>query len=233
MAIAPGIHELGGTKNGWVRAFLIEHGRELTLIDTLADRDAHLVLERIHRLGRRVCDLKWIALTHAHRSHLGGLALLKELSGATVLSHRWEADIVSGQREAQRTPLLPRDPLRAYIPFQIGAALGFGGLRAGEVDGELKNGDPVAGLEVLHVPGHTPGHLAFYSHEHNALIAGDAIVSWPKLAAGWPSFTLNPIQHRASVQRLAALRPRVIGVGHGDPITDDAADTLERLAAEA
>jgi glyoxylase-like metal-dependent hydrolase (beta-lactamase superfamily II) len=233
MAIAPGIHELGGKKNGWVRAFLIEHGRELTLVDTLADRDAHLVLERIHRLGRRATDLKQIVLTHAHRSHLGGLAQLRAQSNAIVLCHRWEADIVSGQREAQRTPLLPRDPLRAYIPFQIGAALGFGGLRAGEVDGELNEGDEVGGLEVLHAPGHTPGHLAFYSHEHKALIAGDAVVTWPKLAAGWPSFTLNPKQHRSSVRRLATFRPTVIGVGHGDPITAGAADTLERLAAEA
>lgn len=230
MAIAPGIHELGGKKGGRVRAFLVEHGRELMLVDTLADKDAHLVLERIHRIGRRIGDLKTIVLTHAHRSHLGGLAELKRQSGAKILCHEWEMDIVAGKREAQRVPILPRAPLRAYMPYQFFAALGFGGLRAGVVDEALRDGQEIGGLVVHHAPGHTPGHVAFYSAEYKVLLAGDAFVTWPKPAAGWPSFTLNEEKHRASVRRLASLEPSVVGVGHGDPITVDAAATLARLA---
>ena len=39
--------------------------------------------------------------THRHRSHLGGLAALKRLTGATNYAHNWEADIIGGQRKAQ------------------------------------------------------------------------------------------------------------------------------------
>jgi len=69
-----------------VHAFLIEEGGELALVDTLFESDARLVLEAIRGLGRSVTDLKRIAITHAHRSHLGGLAALKRASGATVFA---------------------------------------------------------------------------------------------------------------------------------------------------
>ena len=70
--LAPGIHRLGHGAGGRVSAFLIEDGGELSLVDTLFESDARLVLEAIRGLGRSVTDLKRIAITHGHRSHLGG-----------------------------------------------------------------------------------------------------------------------------------------------------------------
>jgi glyoxylase-like metal-dependent hydrolase (beta-lactamase superfamily II) len=87
-------------KGGHVHAFLLDNGTDLTLIDTLFHTDARQVLERIGSIGRSIRDLKRILLTHGHRSHLGGLATLKRLSGATVYSHEWEADIIAGERTA-------------------------------------------------------------------------------------------------------------------------------------
>jgi glyoxylase-like metal-dependent hydrolase (beta-lactamase superfamily II) len=109
--IAPGIYSMGQLKGAFVHAFLLEHDGELSLIDTLYDNDAHRVLREIKRAGREVADLKHIILTHAHRSHLGGLAWLKELSGATVYAHAWEADIIAGQRRAQCVTWRPGEPL--------------------------------------------------------------------------------------------------------------------------
>jgi glyoxylase-like metal-dependent hydrolase (beta-lactamase superfamily II) len=228
--LVPGIHYMGGRKGGHVRAFLIEDGTDLTLIDTLYDEDAHDVLAEIHKLGRSASDLKRIVITHAHRSHLGGLAALKQWSGATVLSHEWEADIISGNRKAQPVTILPRLPLRAWFPFQVGLALGRGKHPACPVDATLKEEDEIGTLQVLHIPGHTPGHLGFYSPERGVLISGDAIATWPRFEDGWPAFTLNPNEHRASIGRMAALEPKVVAVGHGDPITRNAAERVHRLA---
>ena len=78
--LAPGIHSLGHGKGGHVHAFLIDDGGELSLIDTLFETDARLVLDAIRKLGRSPGDLKRIAITHAHRSHVGGLAELNTLA---------------------------------------------------------------------------------------------------------------------------------------------------------
>jgi glyoxylase-like metal-dependent hydrolase (beta-lactamase superfamily II) len=175
-------------------------------------------------------DLKRIALTHGHRSHLGGLAELKRASGATVCAHAWEADIIAGDRRAQPVSLLPRQSLR-LLPFQIGLFLGRPKHVPCPVDVLLDDGNSFGPLQVLHAAGHSPGHLGFYWPERRFLIAGDAVATWPELCAGWTAFNLNLKQHHESLRRFAALEPELVGVGHGEPITDDAADKVHRLAA--
>ena len=73
MELVPGVHSIGLRKGGRSHAFLFAEDRALTLVDTLFDTDAHVVLECMKRIGRAPRELKHIALTHAHRSHLGGL----------------------------------------------------------------------------------------------------------------------------------------------------------------
>ena len=228
--LVPGVHSLGGTKGGRVRAFLVERAGELTLVDTLFPDDGGEVLAAVRALGRTPRDLKRIVLTHAHRSHLGGVATLKRETGAQVLSHEWEADVVAGERRAQSVGLKPTRPFRTY-PFQLGLFLNRPPHKPCPVDGAVADGDEVGPLQVLHAPGHTPGHLAFHLAEHGLLIAGDAIATWPRFEAGWRAFTLNPDQHGESLARFATLEPRIVAVGHGDAVEEDAAEKVHAFAA--
>jgi glyoxylase-like metal-dependent hydrolase (beta-lactamase superfamily II) len=79
-------------------------------------------------------------------------------------------------------------------------------------------------------PGHSPGPLTFWWPERRFLIAGDGIATWPNLCAGWKVFNLNHVQHKASLARLASFEALAVGVGHGDPITEDAVDRVHELA---
>jgi glyoxylase-like metal-dependent hydrolase (beta-lactamase superfamily II) len=226
--LAPGVWRLGGKKGGRVRAFLVDDGHELTLVDTLFESDAREVLAALRAVGRQPAELKHIAITHAHRSHLGGVAALKQASGATVYAHEWEADIVSGDRKAQPVTLRPMQSIKIW-PFQLGIFLGIPKHKPCEVDRPLGEGDRVGPLEVFFMPGHSPGHLAFYWPERRVLIAGDAIATWPQFSAGWTAFNLNPEQQEESIRRMAGLDAAVVGVGHGEPIVEDAADRVRSL----
>ena len=230
MRIAEGVYSIGQKKGGHVHAYLFEHDDKLTLVDTLWDADAQPVLDCIRHIGRLPCDLEHIALTHAHYSHLGGLARLKRLTGALVCAHEWEADIIAGERLAQPVSLRPRgaafhlsdaDRSRARTPEARavpGRPSAFG------------EGDQVGPLRVVHIPGHTPGHLAFHWEQRDVLAVGDAVATWPRIDAGWPGFNLNEGQYRASLKRLAQIEAEVIAVGHGDPLTERAVDTVHALA---
>jgi glyoxylase-like metal-dependent hydrolase (beta-lactamase superfamily II) len=227
--LAEGVYSLGHGKGGHVHAFLLESGSELSLVDTLFEDDARLVLDAIRQLGRKASDLKRIAITHGHRSHLGGLSALKAVSGAHVLAHEWEADIVSGERRAQAVSIVPKQSVR-LLPFQLGLWLNRPRHNPCPVDDLLDEGDTFGPLEVMHAPGHSPGHLAFWWPERRFLIAGDGVATWPNLCAGWAAFNLNHAQHKATLKRLAQLEAQTVGVGHGDPVTAGASEKLHQLA---
>ena len=227
--LAEGLWAIGQRKGGRVHAFLCDDGTELTLVDTLFDTDGARVLEQIERIGRQPSDLRHIVLTHAHRSHLGGLAALKAATNATVYSHEWEADIVGGERVAERPGIVPRSPLRTYVPFQLFAALGKGKHRPCPVDNHVADGDRVGPLHVIDASGHSVGHLAFVWPERSALISGDSIATWPDWLPGWGNFTLNERQHRATLRRLADVDATILGVGHGEPIQHGAGARVRDL----
>ena len=165
-------------------------------------------------------------MTHCHRSHLGGLALLKEQSGAPVYAHQWEADLIAGERKQQPVSWRPYAPVQVW-PLQIALNLGVAKHPPATVDHFVHEGDQIGPLRVVACPGHSPGHLSFWWEARRLLIAGDAICTWPSLMLGWRGFTLNPTQHRASVRRAGRVRqpdpvrrPRrtaAIRRGPGDP----------------
>lgn len=229
MEIAPGVYSMSQEEGGHVHAFLLDDGTDLTLIDTLYDDDGNGVLAEIARIGKSPAQLKTIILTHAHKSHLGGLAALKKASGATVCSHDWEVDIIAGRRKATRVSPIPRKPLEVY-KLQLGLALGLGKHVPCEVDRRMKAGDHVGPLEVMAVPGHTPGSLAFWWAAKRALFAGDVIATWPDFAPGWPGLTLDNDQNLRSAQQFLDFgNAEILGVGHGDPVARDAATQIRTL----
>ena len=230
MQIAPGVYSMGQDKGGHVHAYLLDDGNGLTLLDTLYDDDANVVLAEIAHIGRTPSDLKRIILTHAHKSHVGGLAALKAASGATVCAHDWEVDIIAGRRKATPVSKVPRRPLSVY-KLQLGLALGLGRHTPCEVDHRLKDGDRIGPLEVVETPGHTPGCLSFWWPERRALFAGDVITTWPDLSAGWPGLTLDNDRNMRSVHQLDDFgNAEILGTGHGEPIVRDAAAEIRRIA---
>jgi glyoxylase-like metal-dependent hydrolase (beta-lactamase superfamily II) len=229
MKIAEGIYSLGQEEGGHVHAFLLDDGNALTLIDTMYDDDAHVVLAELASIGRKPADLKHVILTHAHKSHLGGLAALKRASSATVYSHDWEVDIIAGRRAATRVSPVPRKPLAVY-KLQLGLALGLGKHQPCEVDRRLKAGDRVGPLEAVETPGHTPGSLSFWWPERRALFAGDVIATWPEFAAGWPGLTLDNDRNLRSVHQLTDFgNAEILCVGHGEPIKQGAFAEIKKL----
>lgn len=229
MQIAPGIYSMHQNEGGRVHAFLLDDGNGLTLIDTLYDDDGNVVLAELASIGRPVTDIKRIILTHAHKSHVGGVAALKKASGAPVYAHDWEVDIVAGRRKATPVTAIPKKPLAVYH-LQLGLALGLGKHDPCEVDHRLKSGDRVGPLEVMGTPGHTPGSLSFWWPERRAIFAGDVIATWPEFEAGWEGLTLDNELNLRSVAQLTDFgNADILCVGHGAPLTEGAAVAIKGL----
>jgi len=79
-----------------------------------------------------------------------------------------------------------------------------------------EDGDPVAGLTVLHTPGHSPGSVVFYAP--GVLFAGDLLFAGSIGRTDLPGGSHPDMQ--ASLRRLFALGEEfVVYPGHGEPTT--------------
>ncbi len=163
--------------------------------------DAAPVLARIAELG---VEVELILATHGHLDHIGGTADLKDALGVRFL-------FPSGD-DFWRVGLT--DQARMY---------GFGEVRVPEPDGDIHEGDriPVGEgvLEVLHCPGHTPGHMVFYDAEGGQLIAGDVIFQGSIGRTDFPRGSFEELE--ASIRtKLYPLAPEtVVHCGHGPTTT--------------
>ena len=99
----------------------------------------------------------------------------------------------------------------------------------------LRDGDVLEGLEVVHTPGQTPGHVAYWHPEERVAITGDLLqdgdVAWVPYGGPWAEGALE--RTIASIERIAALEPVMTIPGHGPPVTDvpaAVAANLERYA---
>jgi glyoxylase-like metal-dependent hydrolase (beta-lactamase superfamily II) len=187
-------YELGsmGTNGYVVRA---ERGAsEAVVVDPGGDA-AQLRLE----LARAGATCVAVLVTHCHWDHLGGVADLAEGTGAPVYMSALEAPVL-----ARPDDWFPGSGVRPY---------------AADV---LLEGDEtleLAGLtwQVLRVPGHSPGHLAFAAD--GVLLSGDVLFAGSVGRTDLPATDWNTLlaSIRALYERFAL--DTVVYPGHGPPTT--------------
>src|SRR5256885_2290867 len=117
--------------------------------------EAERIVATLERLG---LSLQAIALTHAHLDHVGGVAALKKLRPeAEIIMHRGDEPLYLG---------LPEQPALLGIPRAEWRALGFDYAAPPPVERYWQDGETytVGALQfqVLHCPGHTPGHVVLF-----------------------------------------------------------------------
>ncbi|HYM97316.1 MAG TPA: MBL fold metallo-hydrolase, partial [Candidatus Sulfotelmatobacter sp.] len=103
---------------------------------------------------------------------------------------------------------------------------------------ELADGDTILvgtlSLTALHTPGHCADHLCFLIPRDRAVFTGDLILGRGSSMVTYPEGDVAAYLH--SLDRLAALQPRILFPGHWDPVTEAMAKIAEyrehRLARE-
>jgi len=133
-----------------------EKTHEAAVVDPGGDLDR--ILQAVAQEG---VVLKKILVTHGHVDHAGGAAELAERLGLPIEGpHEEDRFWIEGMPQQSRM-------------------FGIGGVRSFEPARWLKDGDVVSfgevELQVLHCPGHTPGHVVFYHAPSKLAQVGDVI----------------------------------------------------------
>jgi len=181
-----------------------EATRDAVVVDPGMMRDAEREMVTRFIEGQQL-NVKHILLTHLHIDHITSARWLADKTGADVLGNAQDAQL--GQE-------LPDQVAHFHIHVEVEPLA---------LDGDLVDGDTIPlgdeTIQVLHVPGHSPGGLAFYLPESGLLISGDTIfngsVGRTDLWGGDMAQLLNSIR-----EKIYTLPDEtVIAPGHGPTTT--------------
>lgn len=224
--IIPGVYTFTGLMVG--RVYLIEDGDGLTLIDTGIAQAGPKILAQVGMLGRAPSDIKRILITHAHPDHAGSLPGLRQATGAQIFASTEERPVIEGKIPI---PRVPRHQLRGMARL---IHMPNARLPGTPVDRVVNGGDVLAdvmgGLHVVATPGHAPGHIAFWQPEKGILFCGDAICRTPNLRLPYSFLTYDMDENKRSIRRLAELDASIVCFGHGQPLTERAAQAIRAFA---
>ena len=197
-----------------VALWLIQGDQGWTLIDSGPPDSDDVVVAAIARATRGQGPSQ-VLLTHAHVDHSGALNAIHVNWQPSLLCHAAEAGFVTGERDYR--DLKTRNPLfwllREFIPApNVGLPVAH----------ELQRGESVAGMVVIHLPGHTPGHIGFLHSADQAMICGDAIMNrGGRVTPPMRILTADTTLAQASIQRLAELDFTHLLPSHGEPILNE------------
>jgi len=170
---------------------------EVAVVDPGPADPAHLDALLAAIPGERIAR---VVVTHSHRDHAAGAALLKRLTGARIIGAR--APVAAGDAAGRADASQAVD----YAP-----------------DEALEDGARVAGrgftLEAVATPGHAANHLCFALIEENALFSGDHVMAWSTSAVAPPDGSMR--DYLASLEKVARRSEAIYWPGHGGPVRGD------------
>lgn len=188
-----------------------------------------------HQLS--VHQLTGIIITHHDIDHMGAAAELKKNHPALqIYSSAIEAPYINGEKKSlrlvqaeQTLDSLPHD----YKPGALQFIENLKTVQTVQVDQHLTLDHEVEwlkGVEILHTPGHMPGHISIYIRQSKTLIAADAVVIENGiLEIANPQFTLDIDEALRSVEKLNQLEIDRIICYHGGLMQKDISGQLEQL----
>lgn len=166
-------------------------------------------------LERHNLELQAIALTHAHLDHVGGVAALKKLKP--------EAQIIIHAADEPLYKDLPQQPAWTGIPRAQWPALGFVYEAPPAVDRHWRDGEVYAvgslAFQVIHCPGHTPGHVVLFEPRERKVFVGDCLFAGSIGRTDLPGGSSEQLMDSLMNKILKLGDDVVVYSGHGEETT--------------
>lgn len=152
---------------------------------------------------RRELSIAYVLNTHGHFDHMDANAAIVEATGATLAIHPLDVPLLEASGGA--------------------ALFGLRGHASPAPSQELHDGDEIEvgklRFEVLHTPGHTPGHVCLYEAEQGVLFDGDVLFRRGVGRADLPGGNWGQLLNSIRQVLFALPEETVVYSGHGPPTT--------------
>ena len=155
-------------------------------------------------ISAKKLNVKLLLNTHCHIDHVLGNDFVKNLYKVPFLIHHIEIPVLKA--------------VKSYA-----SNYGFPLYHEALPDGELKEGERVqfgnSSLEIIFLPGHSPGHVGFYDSKKKILVSGDVLFYHSIGRTDLPGGNLDTLL--SSIHQKLFVLPSEVTVfsGHGSPTT--------------
>jgi len=183
--------------------------------------------------GLDISDIREVTISHTHADHMGAIAYFREqLPGMVVIDHEMDAPYLRDNTLLNR--IFDSELVAKYFPQKTFDILelyrAFCPISETSPDRIVREGDVLEwderAFQVIHTPGHHPGHISLYDPDEKILFAGDM------LGREVPFYTPSSggvAGYLASMEKYRALEIDLIIPSHGDLI-EDAEEAIEIAA---
>jgi len=186
-------------------SYLITSPQGHILVDTVMPEATSQIKANIEKLGFKVADIKYLLNTHAHIDHTGGLAEMKQASGAQLVAGEADKPLLEG----------------GYYPgARKETALNFPPVK---VDRTVREGDTVTIADVTltarETPGHSPGCTSWEfsvkdgDATRSALIFCSGTVALNRLVTN-PTYPGIVTDYKKTFARAQDMKPNVLLAPH-------------------
>lgn len=171
--------------------------------------------ELVHYLRANEYHLQAIALTHAHLDHIGGVSALHEsFSQADILLHADDEDLYYG---------LPEQPLFMGVPRSQLKILGLEYEKPPQITRFWRDHEVYTvgnlNFEILHCPGHTPGHVIFVEKTERKVFVGDCLFAGSIGRTDLPGGNYEQLMDSINRRIITLGDDFVVYTGHGSDTT--------------
>ncbi len=175
------LNTLGDRKKLYIT--LLYDKDNVVLVDTGIPGSLEIIKIQMNKISIPFEKLSKVILTHQDFDHIGGLSSIAEQNNEVeILSHSLEKEYIEGKIKPIK---LTDDFLRkvrsmanSYTYKKHKEVINILNNYYTNVDIPLSDGqflDICGGINIIHTPGHTPGHICLYLKKYKTLIAGDAL----------------------------------------------------------
>ncbi|MHB8126198.1 MAG: MBL fold metallo-hydrolase [Desulfitobacteriaceae bacterium] len=212
MLIIDGIHLLEDVKGA--HCYLVT-GSNPFIIDTGFPGQEAQIIKYLQKVGVEPQSLQGIILTHFDLDHVGSVVALQKNAQCPIYAHPIEIPYILGNT--------PRPGMKNWFPILMRPLLGE--LVAPEHIEALEGNNPFQDWEIIHTPGHTPGHIILY--RNGIAIVGD-LLQGGQIRLAPTLLTWKKPCLIESVNTLITRPLRWILPGHG-PVTPASIHWLDQL----
>ena len=209
---------------GETNCYLVRGDGGTVLIDPGPPGGVEAVIAGAAQAGIQPEDVTLILITHGHLDHYGAADQVRAWCGAPVAVHASEVAFSHDRRNALPPAQTIHGSLLRWFYLLFSPMARFSLLKA---DLELDDGADLSafGLDarIVLVPGHSPGSLSVVTAEKDAFV-GDLFVNYA--VPSQPIYLMDRDEWQKSCERIRAMEPRMVYIGHGEPFAGKKLDAI-------